>query len=523
MALVIQEPCNEAVIRAGRATLPCSRAAGPWILAATILGSSMAFIDASVANLALPALQAEFNATVVDLQWVIEAYALFLAALLLMGGALGDRYGRRRMYAAGVALFALASIWCGLASSIQQLIIARGVQGVGAALLVPGSLAIISAAFAEKERGAAIGTWSGFSALTSAVGPVIGGALIEHLSWRAVFFVNVPLAISVLYLVYRHVPESSEGTNSRGLDKWGATLATLGLGAVVYGLIESSFSTLGDPAVTVALAAGVVLLVIFGFVEMRVRNPMLPLALFRSRNFSGANLLTLFLYAALSGALFFFPLNLIQLQEYSATAAGAAMLPLVIIMFSLSRWSGGLLVRYGARLPLVLGPIIAAAGFVLFTLPGVGGSYWRTFFPAIVVLGFGLAISVAPLTTTVMNAVGKTHAGVASGINNAVARIAALLAIAVLGLVMLHTFNSALDRQLATVQISAEAKQSVDDQRIKLAGMTIPAGEDAVTRTALKEAVNGAFITAFRQVMSIAALLAFFSAVAAWLTIRDKT
>ena len=523
MAIVIQEPCNEAVIRTGRAAAPCSHAAGPWILAATILGSSMAFIDASVANLALPALQAEFNATVADLQWVIEAYALFLAALLLTGGALGDRYGRKRVYAAGVALFALASVWCGLAPDVQQLIVARGVQGVGAALLVPGSLAIISAAFAENERGAAIGTWSGFSALTSAVGPVIGGALIEYVSWRAVFFVNVPLAVGVLYLVYRHVPESSEGANSRGLDKWGATLATLGLGAVVYGLIESGFRTFVEPAVAIALASGVVLLVIFVFVEMRAGNPMLPLTLFRSVDFSGANLLTLLLYAALSGALFFFPLNLIQLQGYSATAAGAAMLPFVLVMFALSRWSGGLIVRYGARLPLVAGPIITAAGFVLFTLPGVGGSYWQTFFPATVVLGFGMAISVAPLTTTVMNAVERTHAGVASGINNAVARTAGLLAVAVFGLVMLHTFNSALDRRLATVQIPAAARQNVDDQRIKLAGMTIPATADTATQTELKDAVNSAFITAFRQVMSIAALLAFFGAVAAWFMIRDRT
>ena len=522
MALVIQDPCNEALIRAGRAAAPCSRAAGRWILAATILGSSMAFIDGSVANLALPALQAEFNATIMDLQWVIEAYALFLAALLLVGGALGDRFGRKLIYSIGIALFALASIGCGMAPSVQQLIVARGVQGIGAALLVPGSLAIISASFAESDRGKAIGTWSGFSALTSALGPVIGGALIEHVSWRAVFFLNVPLAVIVLYLVYRHVPESSEGSNGRGLDGWGATLATLGLGALVYGLIEAGSGGPMQPTVASALLAGVVFLLLFFCVELRSQNPMLPLALFRSRNFSGANLLTLFLYAALSGGLFFFPLNLIQLQGYPATAAGAAMLPLVIIMFVLSRWSGGLLGRFGPRLPLIVGPLIAAAGFALFILPAVGGSYWKTFFPAIVVLGLGMAISVAPLTTTVMNAVDSSHAGVASGTNNAVARTAGLLAIAVLGLVMTQTFTRTLDSRLASMRISAEVRHMMDDQRMKLAGMEIPASAGAAAQTALKQAVDESFITAFRRVMLISTLLALLSACCAWFMIRDK-
>ncbi len=311
----------------------------PWILATTILGSSMVFIDGTVVNVALPALQTNLNATVVDVQWVVESYALFLAALLLVGGSLGDHFGRKRIYAVGVALFALASVWCGLAPNVQQLIVARAAQGVGGALLVPGSLAIISASFKGEARGKAIGTWSGFTAITAAIGPVFGGWLIEHVSWRAVFFINAPLALIVLLLAYLHVPESRD-EDSRGLDWIGAVLATVSLGAIVYGLIESSRFGFSDPVIVASLILGVVTALVFVFVEARLEKtgyPMVPLKLFRSSEFTGANLLTLFLYTSLSGSLFFLPLNLIQVQGYSATAAGAALLPFVLIMFLLSQ------------------------------------------------------------------------------------------------------------------------------------------------------------------------------------------
>ncbi|OLD26653.1 MAG: MFS transporter [Acidobacteria bacterium 13_1_40CM_3_55_6] len=516
---LLKPPCDEGVISAKKSVSPCGKAQGRWILAATILGSSMSFIDGTVVNVALPALQANLNATAIDVQWVVESYALFLAALLLLGGSLGDHFGRKRIYAIGVTLFALASMWCGLAPNVGQLIVARAVQGIGGALLVPGSLAIISASFSEDERGQAIGTWSGSTAITTALGPVMGGWLIEHVSWRAVFFLNLPLAVVVLLLVFRFVPESRDEEETGKLDLVGAALATVSLGAIVYGLIESSRLGFQSPIVITALSSSLIFLVAFVIVEARRRHPMMPLTLFRARNFAGANLITLFLYAALAGTLFFLPLNLIQVQGYSATAAGAASLPFILIMFLLSRWSGGLLKRYGSRLPLVIGPTIAGIGFALFVRPGVGGSYWTTVFPAVVVLGLGMAISVAPLTTTVMNSVKESHAGIASGVNNAVSRTAGLLAIAVLGLIMLQTFNRCLDQRLSQLAVPVEIREAVNSQRIKLAAAEIPSAAEPM-RAAIKQAIDECFVCGFRRVMLVGCGLALASSLMAWLIIR---
>lgn len=503
MTIPITSPCEESAALATPSALQTCR--GPWVLIVTVLASSMAFIDGTAVNVALPALQTALHATVQDMQWVVEAYALLLASLLLLGGALGDLYGRRKVFVSGVLLFAAGSAWCGFAPSIVSLIFARGLQGIGAAFLVPGSLAIISASYAENELGRAIGTWSGFTAITAAIGPVLGGWLVENGSWRWVFFINLPLALIVLWLTLWRVPESRNDKASRTLDWPGAVLATTGLGALTYALIEAPA---GGSAIWIAGLAGLSALAGFPIVEAQSPAPMISLHLFQSREFSGANLVTFLLYAPLSGILFFFPLDLIQVQHYSATQAGAAVLPPILLIFVLSRWSGGLVVRYGARLPLTIGPLIVASGFALYLRSGVEGSYWTTFFPAVVVLGVGMAISVAPLTTAVMESVPSSEAGVASGVNNAVSRIAGLLAIAVFGLILSAGFNRALDRSLSHLQLSPVSRESIDRDRPKLAGMQ---SSDLCIRRAIDEA----FLSGYREVIWISVGLAILSALSA--------
>ncbi len=407
----------------------------PWVLVAAILGSAMTFIDSTAVNVSLPVIQHELHATTSQTQWVIEAYALFLSALILSGGALGDLYGRRLIFACGILIFAAASLACALSGSIAMLIGARCVQGIGGALSTPGSLALISAAYDSQSRGKAIGLWSGFSALTSAAGPIIGGWLTQEFSWRYVFLINLPVAVAVLLVLALRVPESRDDTADRRIDIGGATLATAGLGLLVYGLIEMNGGRITVTAVAIAIS-GLVLLCAFVLFERRIPDPMMRYELFASRPFSVANIYTFFLYAALGGSLYFVPFVLINVHHYTPTAAGAALLPFVAIMVVLSRWSGGLVARIGARTPLVFGGTLAALGFLAFALPGTDGSYWTTFFPAATILGLGGALFVAPLTTTVMNSVGVEHAGVASGINNAVARTAGLIGVAVLGIVV---------------------------------------------------------------------------------------
>lgn len=493
-----------------------SQANGRIVLAATILGSSMAFLDGTVVNVALPALQNALHASIADVQWVVESYALMLAALLLVGGSLGDLFGRRRIYVLGVIVFAAGSAWCGLSQSVGMLICARSLQGLGAALLVPGSLALITASFPEATRGRAIGTWSGFSAITAAIGPVIGGWLIEHSTWRWVFFLNLPLAFAVVLLAAK-VPESRNQHASHALDWAGALLVTLGLGGVTYALIEWPAHALhGRTVVAVAALVGVLCLAAFVAVEHWSSEPMVSLQLFRSRNFTGANLLTLFLYAALGGLLFFFPMDLIQIQHYTATQAGAAFLPFVATMFGLSRWAGGLVARYGSRLPLTIGPLVAAAGMALFAAGPQSGSYWATFFPAVTVMGLGMTISVAPLTTTVMNAVPESDSGLASGINNAVSRLAALLAVAVFGVVLVTVFNHSLDRRLTPLALAPPIRAQIDMDRPQLAAVHN-------SNPAVQHAIAEAFVSGYHTVIWIAAGLAALSSLTAWLLLEHRT
>jgi EmrB/QacA subfamily drug resistance transporter len=474
----------------------------------------MTFIDGTVVNVALPALQADLRATITDVQWVIEAYALFLGALILVGGSMGDQFGRKRVFLLGVVVFTAASILCGVATAPATLIAGRALQGVGAAFLVPGSLAIISATFPDAERGRAIGTWSGFSAITAAIGPVTGGWLIEHVSWRAAFFLNVPIAIIVIVLSLRFMSESRDPSRTSQIDWAGGTLAVLGLGGIVFGLLEWPPLGATHPLVLAALAIGTLSLTLLIAVERRARSPMLPLALFRSRTFTLANILTLLLYAALSVVMFLAPLNLIQVQHYTATAAGAALLPLPLIMFGLSRWSGGVVARIGSRLPLTVGPAIAALGVALYARPGIGGSYWTTFFPAVVVLGLGMAVTVAPLTTTVMGAVDPQHAGVASGINNTVARVAGLLAIAVFSVVLSRTFEARIRPPIDRIGLSTAGRAEVYRELPKMAGADLSQASSAspAQQQEVRGIVDEGFVFAFRMVMGMAGALALAAA-----------
>jgi EmrB/QacA subfamily drug resistance transporter len=483
-------------------------------LIATIVASSMTFIDGTVVNVALPALQRDLGASITDVQWVVEAYALFLGALILVGGSLGDQLGRRRVFLSGVVVFTIASVACGFAPTSLSLIVARAIQGIGAAFLVPGSLAIITTTFGDDERGRAIGTWSGFTAIMTAVGPVLGGWLVEHASWRAVFFMNVPLAAIVVFLAFHSMAETRDPSREGAIDWTGAALAVVGLSGIVLGLLE--WPPLGPrhPLVLSALGAGAAALAALIAVESRVANPMLPLDLFASRCFMPANLLTLFLYAALTEMFFLVPLELIQVRRYTATAAGAMLLPFPVIMFLMSRWSGGLIRRVGHRLPLTVGPLIAALGFAAFALPLRDRFVAAITLLAIVILGVGMAITVAPLTTTVMESVSSDRSGVASGVNNAVARIAGLIAIAVFGVMISGMFSARATSRLEQVPLSAEGRSSVREQLPKLAGAAIEElpSLSAEQKTLVRAMIDASFTSAFRAAMLVAAVLAVIAA-----------
>jgi EmrB/QacA subfamily drug resistance transporter len=502
-------------------TTACTPAQKRWVLAASILGSSLAFIDGTVVNIALPAIQAQLGASVYEAQWVVEAYALFLASLLLIGGSLSDRYGRRRIFVAGIALFAVASAACAMAATVHQLIAARAVQGVGAAMLVPGSMALISASFPEKERGRAFGIWSGVSAVTTAVGPLAGGWLVDQYSWVWAFAVNIPFAVAVIAIAWLHIPETRAATHSR-LDLAGAALGTLALAGFAFAFTEAPARGLSSPAVVAAAAIGVAASIAFVLVERRVAEPMLPLAMLRNRTFAGVNIATLLLYAGLGGGLFFLPLNLVQVQGFSATAAGAALLPFVLLLFLLSRWSGGLATRHGARKPLIVGPLIAGAGFALLALPGVGASYWTGFLPGVSVLGLGMAITIAPLTTTVMASVEQAHTGVASGVNNAVSRIAGLLAIALFGWLMAAVFEPALREGLQAASLPAGVADAVWEQRDKLGALHAPEGSTPEAAQAVRSVVEQGFVAGFRWIMGVSALLGVAAAAVAAFTIERR-
>ncbi|PYQ67321.1 MAG: MFS transporter [Acidobacteria bacterium] len=521
MSVAARGPCDEGILRATEPS-PCSAATARWVLAATILGSSMAFIDGTVVNVALPVLQKDLQASVSSVQWVVEAYALFLSALVLVGGALADRFGRRRVFAIGVALFAASSAASALAPGVWWLVAARAVQGIGAALLVPSSLAILGAAFSSRQRGRAVGSWSSWTAVAGAVGPVAGGWLVQVASWRAVFFLNLPIAAAVLAIALRKVPETRNPSAGR-LDLAGALAATIGLAALVFGLIEAPAAGWADTRTWAPLVLGGLALAAFVLVEWRGAHPMVPLKLFRVRAFAGANLLTLFLYGALAATFFLLPFELIQAKGYSASRAGAALLPLIVLIFALSRAAGALADRVGSRLPLTVGPAVAAAGFFLLSVRHDDTRYVTTLLPALAVLGLGMAITVAPLTTAVLNAVDERDTGTASGINNAVARVAGLLAIAAFGIVAASVFDRALDRRLSEAGLSAVAPKIPAAERRKLGAAEPPPGANPAEAPGIRKAIAAALDDSFRVSMRISAGLALLSSVSALALIRGRS
>ena len=481
-------------------------ASGRWIVAATVLGSSLVFIDSTIVAIALPVIQTNFHASAFAAQWVVEGYTLVLGALMLLSGALGDRYGRKRLFIWGVAVFAIGSVVCGLAPSMPALIAARVLQGAGGTMLAPASLALIGASFEGAARGRAIGTWSGLTAVAGAIGPVAGGTIVDHLGWRWVFFVNIPIAIAIVAISLRHLRESRDETASGSLDIAGSLLITLALGAIVYAFVASGLE--GWNARTAgALGGGIVLLAAFVYTELRIANPILPFALFADRAFSGINVMTFLLYGALGGLFYFLPFVMIQVNGYSATFTGLAMLPFLALIVVLSRFSGALVYRVGRRALLVAGPSVAALGFAAFAfLPDL--RYWSGVLPAVVLIGCGMGFTVAPLVATLIDSVPEHHVGLASGINNAVSRVAGLLAIAVLGAVLAAAFNARLDTRMHAAAFSPAQWADVNAQRSAMAAARLR--DDRETA-----AVHGAYVDGFRVAALACALLAAASALTA--------
>jgi len=490
-----------------------------WVLICAVLASTMAFVDESVVNIALPRMEADLDTTLSAMQWVINAYTLCMSALLLIGGAAGDRFGRRRIFMIGVSVFTLASIACGLAPNPAALITARALQGVGAAFLIPCGLALISAVYDESERGAAIGVWSGASAIAAGAGPIIGGWIVDHLSWRAIFLINPILSVPTLWIAVRYLAESREAENRTSLDWPGALSVFLGLGAIVYGLIAAAAHGWGDATVSGTIVAGTALLLVFLWIERKSNAPMVPLGLFGSRQFSGVNLLTLLLYGALAGSFFFVPFLIIQVHGYSAAAAGAIFVPFAVILGALSKWSGRLMDRFGARWPLIIGPTIAGIALLLFAILSADGRYFSFIVP-MVVLAFGMAITIAPLTTTVLNAVQQDQSGVASGINNAAASVAGLLVIAIMGTVALRVLNLEIDAHLRQAQPTPEVRREVDAAR---GGFVVPRGSQemsAAERMSLEQISRSSLAGTIHLVLLVMAALAFAGASVAVLMIE---
>ncbi|MGF6767932.1 EmrB/QacA subfamily drug resistance transporter [Paraburkholderia sp. GAS199] len=485
---------------------------GSSALTAAIFASGMAFVDGTVVNVATAALQTSFSTTAGGVQWVVEAYALTLSAFLLIGGIMGDLYGRKRIFIWGNALFGVSSLFCGVASTLSMLVIARAIQGLAAALLIPGSLALITSAYAPAKRARAIGIWSGVTAMMGAIGPFAGGWAIDHFSWRAAFLINLPMAGLAVFFAWR-LHESREMAKPQSINWIGAISLAAALAMLTYSLMSAQEHVM---VVLPAALASVALFFVFRRTETRARAPLLPAALLAAPVFVAVNIITFFLYAALWGTMYFLPIDLIEIHHYSASEAGAALAPMILTLFVLSPWAGGLLERYGVRRTLTAGCSIVAVGLAGISLPGRDGTYWSTFFIPLLVLGLGMSVCVSPLTTTVMSSAPADQLGVASGINNAVSRVAALLAVAMLGLILSISFRCHLDLAMHQLRPSEEVRMQVDRQKPMLASVQY-------ADVAIQHAVTNSFVDAFRAVIICAVGLAIVSATCAWRMLKEET
>ena len=496
-----------------------------WVLTATISASGMAFIMQSALSPALPAIQANLAASGVQLLWVVNAFQLILSATILMGGSLGDHYGRKRVYMLGIAVFGLASIACGLAPTTEFLIGARAVQGIGGGLMIPGSLAIISAYFPDSKRGKAIGTWSSFTTAASLLAPAVGGFLADVGLWRANFALVAPFALVSLYALYSHVPESRDDESPEGFDVAGTILIAIGLIGINFGLTEfGRTNDFTDTLSWAAIIAGLIATLAFVYVETHSKHPLVPPHLFKSRTFTGVNMMTLFLYGALAGALTFLPLNLIQIQGYSATLAGFAVLPVTILIMVMSPWAGGLIDRIGPRLPLIIGPTIVGFGFAGLALPGVTdgtAQFLYTFLPALLLVGVGMGVTVAPLTTSALGSVPQHNSGVASSVNNLASRAAGVFAVALMGGIGLVTFTGALTADVDALSLPDDARQTIIATSGDLAETTVPDDLSAPQTEAVETTIRWAFVDMFRLLMRIAAGMCWISAALAALLVDE--
>lgn len=494
-------------------------------MVSAVLPSSMAFIDGTALNVVLPALQKSLKASGTDLFWILNAYLLILASLILIGGSLGDKLGRKKIFMAGIFIFMLGSIACGFAPRVVFLILFRAIQGIGGALMIPGSLSLISSSIDENERGKAIGTWSSFTTMVTIGGPVLGGALADAGLWRYIFFINVPIGLAALLMLFFRVKESRDEEGDQTLDIFGAITIALGLACITFGFLRIPAIGFNNAEVLVALTAGILLLVAFIFIEKYGKHPMMPLQLFANATFSGANLLSFFLYAGLGAGMLFVSLNLVQVQGYSQLQSGLTFLPFTLLMITTARFAGRLGDQYGPRWLLIVGPTVAGIGLFMLSLikQTIGpADYWSTFFPGILIFGLGMTFTVAPLTAAVMGAVSNHLSGTASGVNNAVTRIANVFANAIFGALAVLFFSVSLKTQLNQFPANATEKALILAQAVNLGNAKVPAVFTPTNSASIEKYYHLAFIDAYSHILQTAALLAFAGALMAFVFIRNN-